>query len=199
LLSTPRVGQGDQSLLLLLLLLLHALSLTSQMHLSRSNSNSTYAATTSGTAEAETRPLLQLPRQHSKERRMDSSRDFYTSTPTGQDEEFGADSFIIPLPWWAPPQPARPYAIFIFIFILLLNVLIYDTAHRWKKYKKSLIIGVTVLGVVLVGLIITAAVVSTRHTTEPKIRAPKNVVQSASQCVCVCVCVCVRVSSSLSS
>jgi flagellar basal body-associated protein FliL len=53
-----------------------------------------------------------------------------------------------------------------------------DTPHRWKKYKKSLIIGVTVLGVVLVGLIITAAVVSTRHTTEPKIRAPKNVVQS---------------------
>jgi hypothetical protein len=105
LLATPRVDQSR----LLLLLLLHALSLTSLMLLSRNNSNSTFhAAITSGTAEAETRPLLQLPRQHSKERRMDSSRDFYTSTSTGQDEEFGADdSFIIPLPWWPPPpQPA---------------------------------------------------------------------------------------------
>jgi hypothetical protein len=50
------------------------------------------------TSAAETKPLLQ--------EKMDSSRDFYTSTPGGSrdDEEFGPsgdDSFFTPLPWYA--------------------------------------------------------------------------------------------------
>lgn len=82
---------------------------------------------------------------------MDSSRDFYTSTPGGSrdDEEFGPsgdDSFFTPLPWW-------------------------------KKYKRALIVGVSVLGVVLVGLIITAAVVSSRHdSSKHTATGPKNVI-----------------------
>lgn len=83
---------------------------------------------------------------------MASSREFYTSTPGGSrdDEEFGTS---VGDDSFFTPLP------------------------WWKKYKRALIIGVSVLGVVLVGLIITAAVVSSRHdSSKHTATGPKNVI-----------------------
>lgn len=83
---------------------------------------------------------------------MASSREFYTSTPGGSrdDEEFGTS---VGDDSFFTPLP------------------------WWKKYKRALIVGVSVLGVVLVGLIITAAVVSSRHdSSKHTATGPKNVI-----------------------
>jgi alkaline phosphatase len=84
--------------------------------------------------------------------KMASSREFYTPTPGGSrdDEEFGTS---VGDDSFFTPLP------------------------WWKKYKRALIIGVSVLGVVLVGLIITAAVVSSRHdSSKHTTTGPKNVI-----------------------
>jgi len=128
---------------------------------------------------------------------MASSREFYTSTPGGSrdDEEFGTsvgdDSFFTPLPWYAHgcKRSSLSFSPFIFLFIYL-SIYFYlyhlfapsprTCVHppRWKKYKRALIIGVSVLGVVLVGLIITAAVVSSRHdSSKHTATGPKSVVR----------------------
>lgn len=130
------------------------------------------------TSAAETKPLLQ--------EKMDSSRDFYTSTPGGSrdDEEFGTsgdDSFFTPLPWYAL-LPVNMFFAFVFPFFFYLFIYLFSlcwpSPTRWKKYKRALIIGVSVLGVVLVGLIITAAVVSSRHdSSKHTATGPKNVVR----------------------
>jgi hypothetical protein len=141
----------------------------------------------SHTSAAETKPLLQ--------EKMDSSRDFYTSTPGGSrdDEEFGPsgdDSFFTPLPWYAHLPVKRsslsfsPFSFLFFYLFIYLFSLCWPSPRtcarppRWKKYKRALIIGVSVLGVVLVGLIITAAVVSSRHdSSKHTATGPKNVVR----------------------